>query len=85
MLTAWPIGETLPGPCQAVRTLKNSQQGGDLARHVQAADRRDVDPDEVDEPLRDKEDPLVAVHEKLAHRDCARGLQSENAKPDVFG
>jgi hypothetical protein len=30
MLTAWPIGETLPGPCQAVGTLKNSQQAATL-------------------------------------------------------
>ena len=68
-LAAWPTGETSPGPCQAVRTPKNSQSAASLRARRQAADVRDVDADEVDQAVADQRHVLVLVDEQLAHRD----------------
>ena len=52
-------GDASPGPCQAVRTPKNSHERRHLARRAEAADLRDVDADEVDQPVRDERHVLV--------------------------
>ena len=55
--------------------------GSDLAGHAQAADRRDMQPDEVDPAVGHKRQPLVAIDEQLSHRQGSRCLRTEMLKP----
>src|SRR5262249_16437529 len=73
-----------PMPCRA--DVEKLAAGGDLPRHVQTARGGNVDPDEVDQPFGHKKNPLVAVHEQLAHGNRATGLLPQRLKPgDILG
>ena len=55
--------------------------GRHLAGHAQAADCRDVQPDEVDPAVGDQGQPLVAVDEQLPHCQGGRCLAAEVLEP----
>ena len=85
-LAAWPIGETSPGPCQAVLTPMDFRHGGDLAHGRQAAGLRDVDADVIDQPAGDQRGPFVRAVEQFAHGDGGGALTADLAEVvDVFG
>src|SRR5215213_5156046 len=79
-LAAWPIGETSPGPCQAVRTLQLAERSH-LARGCDAAKRAEMHARKVDQPFGHQRNPLALVHEQLAHGDRRSALGAQITKP----
>ena len=65
---AWPTGEHVARAVPGGLDAEELAERGHLPRHAQAADLRDVDPDEVDQPLGDQRHVLLLGVEQLAHR-----------------
>ena len=75
------VARSVPGGADA----EELAQRGQLPGHAQPADVRNVDADEIDQPIADERDVFGLIHEQLAHRDRNRRLLTQDAKVlDVF-
>src|SRR5688500_5682231 len=59
---------------------------GQFASHRESTDRRDMDPDVVDQPFLDQRLPFSLIDKEFTHRDRDRRLLSQLREPaNVFG
>ncbi len=81
-LAAWPIGDTSPGPCQAVLALHHAPSRATFMAS-DTPDLRNVDTDVVNQPVFHQLYPLMGIIAQFArgdgHKASLRNLELDRA------